>query len=443
MTPESPSLLGCDPPPFPVGALPPWLARFASSAATALQVPVDMMGMLCLASLSAASAGRCRIEVRDGYSEVLSLFVVVAMAPGSRKSAAFRLALGPVEEFEREGNHRLLTDDVTPARLASLLSQSGGRIAVVSPEAGVFQRMASDAGLDIFLKGHAGDTIRIDRMGRGSILVERPSLTVALTVQPEVLRGLAARPHLRGRGLLARFLYSVPASMMGRRLVDPPQVPGEVLEGYRDGMRRLLELDGERAVRLSPEAESAWISFSRELEPRLGEDGDLGAMADWGGKLAGAVARVAGLLHLARHSDCDALVSAATVASAADIGCYLTHHAKAAFARMEADPVAQVLEDARRVVRWIRERRLPVFAARDAFEALKGTFKSMSRLRPALEMLEGFGYLRLADQPERSGPGRRPSPVYRVNRPPPLRLVPQDSEDCSNSTNSLSPERRG
>jgi hypothetical protein len=41
---------------------------------------------------------------------------------------------------------------------------------------------------------------------------------VALTVQPEVLRGLASRPGFGGRGLLARFVYSLPASLVGHRL---------------------------------------------------------------------------------------------------------------------------------------------------------------------------------------------------------------------------------
>ena len=42
----------------------------------------------------------------------------------------------------------------------------------------------------MYLRGHAGDTIRVDRVGREPVLVEDPALTLALTVQPEVLRQL-------------------------------------------------------------------------------------------------------------------------------------------------------------------------------------------------------------------------------------------------------------
>jgi len=48
---------------------------------------------------------------------------------------------------------------------------------------------------------------------------------------------------------------------------------------------------------LSDEAEALSEQFYNALEPRLGKDGDLEHMADWAGKLHGAVLRIAGLLH--------------------------------------------------------------------------------------------------------------------------------------------------
>ena len=69
---------------------------------------------------------------------------------------------------------------------------------------------AAGPNLGVYLKGHAGDLLKVDRRGRPPEYVERPCLTIGLTVQPEVLQGLAGRPGFRGRGLLARFLYSLP-----------------------------------------------------------------------------------------------------------------------------------------------------------------------------------------------------------------------------------------
>jgi hypothetical protein len=52
-------------------------------------------------------------------------------------------------------------------------------------------------------------------------------------------------------------------------------------------------------------------------------------MTDWGGKLAGAIVRIAGLLHLAGHArdGWDRPITLATLEAAIEIGDYYTHHA--------------------------------------------------------------------------------------------------------------------
>lgn len=117
---------------------------------------------------------------------------------------------------------RCIADDCTPEKLVTLLGDQAGRIAVLSPEGDVFELMAGrysaqgKANLGGYLKGHAGDSLRVDRMGRAPEFINQPVLTLGLTVQPEVIRGLATKPGFRGRGLLGRFLYSLPTSPLAR-----------------------------------------------------------------------------------------------------------------------------------------------------------------------------------------------------------------------------------
>ena len=65
-----------------------------------------------------------------------------------------------------------LVDDVTPEKLADLLGEHGERMGVLSAEGGIFQVIAGRYsegradGLDLFLKGHSGDYLPIDRIGR-------------------------------------------------------------------------------------------------------------------------------------------------------------------------------------------------------------------------------------------------------------------------------------
>jgi hypothetical protein len=342
---------------------------------------------------------------------------------------------------------RLIVDDCTPERLASLLHEQGGRLAVLSPEGGVFDILAgrySATGapnFEVFLKGHAGDTLRVDRVGRPAEYVAQPALTVGLAVQPAALGGLLERAHFRGRGLLGRFLYAMPASLLGRRDTQAPPVPEAVRAAYHQGIRLLLALGSDAEapyeLSLSPDARTAFDAFYAALEPRLGEDGDLALLTDWAGKLAGTVARLAGLLYLAAHATEAApwagAVDAATMAAAITLGEWLTEHAKVAFAVMGADPA---VEEARHLLRWLGKEPRETFTKREAFEGTKGRFKRVEAMEPALRVLLECGYVREQELPETaSRPGRRPSPVYEVN-PWTYSHNSQYSQNCPRASHS-------
>jgi replicative DNA helicase len=331
---------------------------------------------------------------------------------------------------------RLLADDTTAEALASLMADQGGRIALLSAEGGPFDAMAGryqggGVYLDPYLKGHAGDELRIDRKGRGAEYVERPALTVGLAVQPDVLRKLPDHPGFRGRGLLARFLYALPVNTVGSRTIAPPAVPEEIAERYRVDLYALARslLDEREAAKLvgsedpivltlTAPAAVRLTEFEAEIEPRLHpHHGDLAHIADWASKLVGAVARIAGLLHLAaRLRDGWALpVNDATITDAVTIGRYLTDHALAVFDLMGgADPT---LDDARYLLAWIERTGAKAFTRRELFTALpRGRFAKVDALDPPLALLVEHSYLRLLPPPERSaGPGRPASPGFEVN----------------------------
>jgi replicative DNA helicase len=473
-------------PAFPVDALPSWLGDYVGAVAVATQVPADLPGMLALAALATCCAKRFIVKKHEdgGYHEPVNLFVVVALEPGNRKSATFSLMNAPIEEYEREtieavkvrvaeeASHyrvmeralekteaaaarasgverdelesearslagelaskkppvlpRLIADDVTPEKLASLLSEQGGRLAVLSAEGGLFDSLAGRytsgaPNLDPYLKGHAGDPLHIDRVGRPPEFIPNPALTVGVTVQPEVLRGLLAKPALRGRGVLGRFLYSLPVSLLGRRQIGPPPIPKPTAATYRAHLRQLLTLparsDGSpEVVFLDPQALICFEDFEEWVEPKLGQEGELAGIPDWASKLAGAVLRIAGLFHAAElegKAPWATPVSLPTMLRATRLGVYLTIHAKAAFAMMGADPR---VETARRALRWIQQRGEPFFTKRQAFEGLKGRFATVGDLEPVLALLEQHEAIRRVEggaHPGRSG--RRPSPTYEVN----------------------------
>jgi replicative DNA helicase len=479
-------------PAFPVEVLPGWLGDYVAAVATATQTPPDLAGMLALAVLATVAAGAVEVQPRSGWREPLCLFVAVGMDAGARKSSVFTALTRPIAEFERQqataalpaitetitlrriadqaAAHaeaaaskapadlqeerqaeaiaraaeaanlivppvpRWLVDDATPEALAGLLA-TYGRIALLSPEGDVFDQMAgrysqaAGPNLGVYLKGHAGDLLKVDRRGRPPEYVERPCLTIGLAVQPEVLHGLAGRPGFGGRGLLARFLYSLPASLVGRRQAGAPPVPTAVADRYALELQALATsltapADNDRPALLALDQEAAelLLGFERDLEPRLAAgSGDLAHLAGWAAKLAGATCRLAALLHLAGHlrDSWAQPIGADTFTGAIRLADYLIEHARAVFDLMGTDPRT---DDARWLLDWIDRTARGQFSRRDAHRAApRGRFAKATDLEPALRLLEEHGYLRRVD-PEPSqdprGRGRPASPRFLVNPQP-------------------------
>jgi hypothetical protein len=84
--------------------------------------------------------------------------------------------------------------------------------------------------------------IRVDRIGKASDYVNLPALIVLLAVQPSVLNGLMSNDVFRGRGLTARFLYSMPVSKEGTRSFETEKIDNHISESYENLIRRLPEM---------------------------------------------------------------------------------------------------------------------------------------------------------------------------------------------------------
>jgi replicative DNA helicase len=320
---------------------------------------------------------------------------------------------------------RLLADDATPEALASLMAEQGGRMGVLSPEGDVFDlmagRYAKEPNLGIYLKGHSGDTYQLDRIGREPEFIERPALTLGLSVQPHVLREIGARKNFRGRGLLARFLYAIPDDKVGyRQVTDAPDIDARLTVTYRDRMTRLVETlagwNDPMRLSLTAEARCELLTFAEGTEVGLRPDGDLGSapiLREWGSKLVGESVRVAALFHVAEHDEPHRTpIGANTVRAAIKLAPYWIAHAKAAFGLMGEDPAVM---NAEAVLSWLHREELETFTKRDAFNAHRSRFPRAEDADPALGLLEAHGWIARQSEPKRAGAGRRPSPSYKVN----------------------------
>lgn len=464
--------------------LPSWAGDFAPALSAATETPPELATGMVLATCAAAAARRIRVMVKPGYFEPCNLWTVVALPPGNRKSAVQAAATAPLLAWERDQAHQmrpaieaatserktmearaqtlrrnaakerdsdqamvlaqeaadleaqlpdipvvpqLWTSDSTPERLGVLLAEQGECMAWLSSEGGVFDLLQGRysngiPNLDLMLKAHSGDGERVDRGSRPPVYLRSPRLSIGLSPQPDVLRGLAEKPGFRGRGLLARFNYLLPPSPLGYRSLQSRPVPPEITEGYSAGIRAMLDWDLDtdtqgnqrlHLLRLSREAHNEWHQFALAIEQQMQAGGDLEHFTDWAGKAPGAAARLAGILHGVKHAHgkpWEHDITAETMIAALEIMAVFTRHSLAAMDMMGAD---SSIAAARKVWDWIKRTRRASFSVRDAFSALRGSFPRVQMVRDALAALEERGYVEVIEPPK-DGPGRPPSPLVRV-----------------------------
>lgn len=412
----------------------------------------------------------------DEYSEPLSIWTLTALPSGSRKTAVINGLTGPLVHFEkcerdrlrpeiarraaarmvckkrieklakdstkaesdeeRERirkqiqdeeeampgelrNPRLYTGDVTAERLQALLVEHEERMAVISDEAGIFLIMAGlysggVASIDVFLQGHAGTPMRVDRADR-SAHIDKPALTFGLALQPGVLADVASSRRFRDSGLLARFLFTIPESNVGSRDVRKrSSIPSYIKSEYENRLGLLLEgreqvVSKPRVIGMSDPAREAWLDFADEIEKQQGERGGLGAIADWSSKLPGAAARIAALFELAEVGPGTEAVSLDATERAIALCRLLIPHAKAAFGLLGGDATEA---DAGAIIKWAREARLLSFSRRDCQKAMEGRFRSVARLDKALERLVQSDSARVQKVPNKGAP---PTTMVRMN----------------------------
>ncbi len=466
-----------DPPELPTDLLPGWVGAMADAVAQATQTPPALAVMVALAVLATTVQRRFEVTpFGDDYTEPLALWTLTALPSGTRKTAVINAMAGPLvaweklqrdrmrddiakanaarlvakkrieklladagkagdaterkaieAEIQREDVEtpaemrapRLFTGDCTAERLQGLLVEHGERMAVLSDEAGIFLIMAGVysggvASLDVFLQGHAGTAMRVDRAGRLAH-VDKPALSFGLALQPGVLAEVASSRRFRDSGLMARFLFALPPSNVGQRDVRLHRpVPEHVRDEYQRRVHNLLEgwvgeVSAPTTLGLAPDALECWLVLADKIEKQQGEGGKLESISDWTSKLPGATARIAAVLALAEHGPQVREVPLASMERAVRLATLLVAHARTAFALLGADGVDA---DAAAVLKWVQAGTLLEFTRRECQKAMEGRFRNVERLKKATERLEAQDVVKEFKRPNKGAP---PTTFYKVN----------------------------
>lgn len=461
-------------------------AEFARGLAHEIQIAPDAVALLMLAVVSAAILKRFEVEAWSGWREPAPLWVLVLLPSGERKSSFFRRLTDPIAMWEREVaivlrpqilmakqkqqilERRLkaaqeaavtpdaeservvihiaqelddlkverppvrIATDVTSEALVTLLVENNERGFIASPEGDALDVLMgryddkARPNMGIWLKAYSGDRSRVRRSGRDDEFLERPALAVAMTVQPEAVRGMFANRDARGRGLLGRFLVATPPSWIGRRKIRPAGVDHGLEHEYQHALLHLLCLsrhpDSAQIVRLSASAEVLLTDLAAKVEGYLSDGGLLGSRKDWGAKLCGSVLRIALVLHCLQgasrrltFTEPEALEISEEVMRAAIAWVpYLIAQEHRTVMSVGADLATRTAE---RILRWLAGGTAAEFTLRDCFTACRSAeIQAVEDMSDPINLLVSFGYIR----PRQAGQGPRPpgrpaSQVYDVN----------------------------
>lgn len=457
---------------FPVDALPMAVGDYVKAVAENTQTAIDMAASIAIGVMAACLQGKYVIQPKPGYQEPLNMYIMVIASPGERKSSVLREMTAPVYDYEKECNEKMadairenqleretlerkiegltmklkrreneetaqelnelkrqlqalpmlqppryVADDCTCEALTSLMAANHGSLSVISSEGGIFDiltgRYSDKVNIDTWLKGHSGDTIRVDRLGRATDFIARPALSAILTVQPSVLSNIMENSTLDGRGLLARFMYCTPPSRIGCRSFITPPMPDAVKVAYDNLAYKLMSLPRQAepiVLTLSVEALNEMEQYFLKHERFLAGDGQ--DMIEWASKYIGAVLRIAGLIHVTdAHQDDE--VQLETLRRAIAIGEYFLEQSRYAFSLMGVD---EAVRKAKFVVNRIRQEKIVQIKRCELFRLCRSKyFKKVEDILQTLELLENNGFIRQVPSEQTMTKGRKPDVVIQVN----------------------------
>ena len=461
-------------PTFPTEMFPGVCREMTEAVSETCQVDPGLTGSMMLAALSTAVGGKIKIDLTT-HKEPGNLYLISVLGSGDRKSETVKQVTKPIYSFQRERQNELsstireannrrkilekrleklqkqaaktdeiiereaiigninllleeinnhpvphkpvyLCDDITPEALGQLMADNREQMAVLSAEGGFFTMIGGlyhhgEANLDLVLKAHSSDAWSNNRIGREAKTMDSPSLTLGLAVQPNVLEEIGKNSDFRGRGLSARFLYSICQSKAGQRKRHSTPVPDDVERRYSELIFSLMAVDGEHRLDLTPEAQKEWDGLYDKIEELLSPGCELEHIPDWGSKLAGAAARISGLLHLAQHGPAglEKQINPEAIRAASKICDYYREHARAAFGLMNKDVR---ITAAKKILDCIKRNNLKKFKGRDIIR--QTSFQTVKDMEPGLKILVERGYL-IHVSNTGGGIGRPESDTYHVN----------------------------
>ncbi len=253
-----------NPPALPIGLLPPLIDQFARVNASRMGCDPAGLAMAAVTTCAAAISDAIKVKVKrhDDWTESARVWTALVGSPSTKKSPILNVASGPLCRLDanmmrdwlkrvasydalapedkkgeaRPKQTRLRIEDATVEAAQQVLEGSPWGVLLLQDElSGFFGAMdkynggkAAQADRAFWLRAFNGGPYAVNRVGRGSAVIDNLSVSMLGGIQPEPLRKVAGDAH--DDGLLQRlFPIMLRPATMG---CDEPMPP--VNDNYRD-----------------------------------------------------------------------------------------------------------------------------------------------------------------------------------------------------------------
>lgn len=276
-------------PELPRGLLPPLIEQFAFESSAQMGTDPAGFAMSALAACAACIHDDIALQpkLHEKWSESARIWTMLIGAPSARKSpmmnrttsaikrrdaAMLRANARALAQWQDDGGNkgstpkppqpRLRIEDTTTESAQEVCRESPAGIMVLQDElSGFFGRIekygggkGGSADRSFWLQAYGGGQYAVNRVGRGSFIIDNLSVTILGGIQPEAIREVMATAT--DDGLIQRFIPVVLRKAARDRDVEAPPVA----DRFGDLLERLLDLAppsnffGTQPLRFSPGA---------------------------------------------------------------------------------------------------------------------------------------------------------------------------------------------
>jgi hypothetical protein len=326
---------------------------------------------------------------------------------------------------------RLLTTDATLESLHKLLEQNQAGIFVLRDELTGWLTSLEKAGREsersFYLECWNGDSsFTIDRIGRGSIYVDKCCVSLFGGIQPARLRSYFADAMVDGEtsdGLLQRFQLLIWPDRPAKWKYEDQKKDTEAFKRAEEVFIRIANLSAEkpRSLRFSADAQTffqRWLT--RLMDVELREEDLHSSLESHFAKYRSLMPSLALLFSLADDDQLEK-VGVEHAEQAAEWCRYLRGHAIRVYASRVRPAYSSAIALQKKIVKGLLGFPGGTFTLRDLYRHQWTELSTPEQARAALEMLQEHNWIRLESRFETEGARAglinrgRPSEIYRIN----------------------------